>query len=219
MGCELPFGGKVMVFGGDFRQVLLVVPRCTRAQIMDATLLRSYIWKDVHKICLTRNMRAQSDPCFLDYPLRIGNGTEDTFAGDYVRLPKDIVIEYKDEHSIDHLFVCVFTDLDRNAYSTQYMRERGILCMWNDSMDEINARMIDRIPSTTTVFYFFIRWMMTTVTIILKTFSIPSHLMVCHRTSSESRSIVPLFSFVIWTRAVVYAMELVWLLEQSISIY
>jgi ATP-dependent DNA helicase PIF1 len=26
MGCELPFGGKVMVFGGDSRQVLLVVP-------------------------------------------------------------------------------------------------------------------------------------------------------------------------------------------------
>jgi hypothetical protein len=26
MGCELPFGRKVMVFGGDFRQVLPVVP-------------------------------------------------------------------------------------------------------------------------------------------------------------------------------------------------
>jgi hypothetical protein len=26
MGCELPFSGKVMVFGGDFRQVLPVVP-------------------------------------------------------------------------------------------------------------------------------------------------------------------------------------------------
>jgi hypothetical protein len=26
MGCEVPFGGKVMVFGGDFRQVLPVVP-------------------------------------------------------------------------------------------------------------------------------------------------------------------------------------------------
>jgi ATP-dependent DNA helicase PIF1 len=38
MGCELPFGGKVMVFGGDFRQVLPIVPRGTRAQIMDATL-------------------------------------------------------------------------------------------------------------------------------------------------------------------------------------
>jgi hypothetical protein len=38
MGCELPFGGKVMVFGGDFRQVPPIVPRGTRAQIMDATL-------------------------------------------------------------------------------------------------------------------------------------------------------------------------------------
>ncbi|XP_039780730.1 uncharacterized protein LOC120648010 [Panicum virgatum] len=26
-GCDLPFGGKVMVFGGDFRQVLPIVPR------------------------------------------------------------------------------------------------------------------------------------------------------------------------------------------------
>jgi ATP-dependent DNA helicase PIF1 len=62
MGCELPFGRKVMVFGGDFRQVLPVVPRGTKAQIMDATLLRSYFWKDIWKICLTRNMRAQTDP-------------------------------------------------------------------------------------------------------------------------------------------------------------
>jgi hypothetical protein len=64
MGCELPFGGKVMVFGGDFRQVLPVVPRGVRAQITDATLLRTYIWKDLQKICLTRNMRAESDPWF-----------------------------------------------------------------------------------------------------------------------------------------------------------
>ena len=42
--CDLPFGGKVIVFGGDFRQVLSVVPRGTRAQICDTTLFRSYIW-------------------------------------------------------------------------------------------------------------------------------------------------------------------------------
>ena len=47
MGCDTPFGGKVMLFGGDFRQVLPVVPRGTRAQITDATLLRSYIWGSV----------------------------------------------------------------------------------------------------------------------------------------------------------------------------
>jgi hypothetical protein len=47
MGCEIPFGRKVMVFGGDFRQVLPVVPRGTRAQITYATLFKSYIWYDV----------------------------------------------------------------------------------------------------------------------------------------------------------------------------
>ena len=44
MGCVMPFGGKVVVFGGDFRQVLPVVLRVTRAQITDATLQRSYLW-------------------------------------------------------------------------------------------------------------------------------------------------------------------------------
>jgi hypothetical protein len=155
MGCELPFGRKVMVFGGDFRQVLPVVPQGTRAQITDVTLLRSYIWKDVRKISLTRNTRAQSDPWSLDYLLRIGNGTKDMFAGDYVRLPKDIVIEYKDKHSIDHLIDCVFPDLDSNACSTQYMREREILYTRNDYVDEINARMIDRFLGKATVFYSF----------------------------------------------------------------
>jgi hypothetical protein len=33
MGSNQPFGGKVMLFGGDFRQVLPVVVRGTRAQI------------------------------------------------------------------------------------------------------------------------------------------------------------------------------------------
>jgi hypothetical protein len=77
------------------------------------------------------------------------------FAGDYVCLPKDIVIEYKDEHSIDHLIDCVFPNLNKNACSTQYMREHGILCTRNDYVDEINARMIDRFPGKVTVFYSF----------------------------------------------------------------
>jgi hypothetical protein len=33
------------------------------------------------------------------------------FAGDYVRLPKDIVIDYKVKHSVDHLIYYVFPDL------------------------------------------------------------------------------------------------------------
>lgn len=71
-----PFGGKVMVFGGDFRQVLPVVPRGTRAQITDATLQRSYVWDKIRKIKLQQNMRAKQDSWYSDFLLRIGNGTE-----------------------------------------------------------------------------------------------------------------------------------------------
>ena len=56
-GCDLLFGGKVIVFGGE--QVLPVVPRGTRAQICDATLLQFYIWDDIKIIIrLKQNMRA-----------------------------------------------------------------------------------------------------------------------------------------------------------------
>lgn len=127
MGCIEPFGGKVMVFGGDFRQVLPVVPRGTRAQITDATLLRSYIWENVHKVNLVQNMRAQSDAWYSEFLLRIGNETEEACTNDYVQLPKDILIEYESDKSIDKLIDLVYSDLKRNYSSATYMRERAIL--------------------------------------------------------------------------------------------
>ena len=105
MECALPFGGKVMVFGGDFRQVLPVVPRGTRAQVTDATLQRSYLWDKIRKIRLSQNMRAQSDPWFSEYLLRIGNRTKETIGDDYVRLPDDIVIGYTDTEVAINKFI------------------------------------------------------------------------------------------------------------------
>jgi hypothetical protein len=76
MGCNQPFGGKVMLFGGDFRQVLPIVTRGTRAQIIDATLPKLYIWDNVRRIRLTQNMQAKTNNWFVEYLLRIGNETE-----------------------------------------------------------------------------------------------------------------------------------------------
>ena len=84
MECGLPFGGKVMVFGGDFRQALPMVTHGTRAHVTDATLQRSYLWEKIRKIRLSCNMRAQSDPWFSNYLLQIGNRTEETIGDDYI---------------------------------------------------------------------------------------------------------------------------------------
>ncbi|XP_020252361.1 uncharacterized protein LOC109829733 [Asparagus officinalis] len=45
MGDKRIFGGKVVVFGGDFRQVLPIVPRGTRAETVNASLVKSYLWE------------------------------------------------------------------------------------------------------------------------------------------------------------------------------
>jgi hypothetical protein len=53
----LPFGGLVVVFGGDFRQILLIVPRSTRGDVIAAALNRSIIWQHVRVFKLHTNMR------------------------------------------------------------------------------------------------------------------------------------------------------------------
>jgi hypothetical protein len=62
MDCQdRPFGGKTIMFGGDFRQVLLVMRKGSRGQIIDASLRRSNLWKGMHQLRLVTNMRAQND--------------------------------------------------------------------------------------------------------------------------------------------------------------
>jgi PIF1-like helicase len=80
------FGGKTIVLGGDFRQILPVVVHGTRKDIVSSSLKRSYIWKHVHIRRLTINMRTtlgsdetkEKQQEFMDYLLRIGDGKEKT---------------------------------------------------------------------------------------------------------------------------------------------
>jgi ATP-dependent DNA helicase PIF1 len=145
-----------VVFGGDFRQVLPVVTRGTRAQIIDATLQRSYLWEKISKIRLTRNMRAQTDQWFSSYLLRIGDGTEETIGGDYVRLPDDIVIPYTPtKQLVNKLIEDGFPSLHENAASGTYMSTRAILSTKNEHVDDLNTKMIEKFPGKEKVYYSF----------------------------------------------------------------
>ena len=155
-GCGSPFGGKVVVFGGDFRQVLPVVRHGSRAQITDATLKKSYLWQDIKHIKLWRNMRALFDPWFSDFLLRIGNGTEESIGQDYVRLPEEIVIGYTDlKASVSKLIDDIFPLMDKNGNSPSYISARAILSTKNEYVDELNDMLIDRFPGEEKVYYSF----------------------------------------------------------------
>lgn len=44
---EVLFGNKVMLFGGDFRQISPAVKKGNRAQIINETIKKSEFWKKV----------------------------------------------------------------------------------------------------------------------------------------------------------------------------
>jgi ATP-dependent DNA helicase PIF1 len=106
---DMLFRSKVIVMGGDFRQILHVVPRGTRGQIVDASLKRSVVlWHRVKVRQLHENMRvqrllaqgganaatdAQQQQTWADYLQRIGEGTEQVFlevGEEVVLIPKDM---------------------------------------------------------------------------------------------------------------------------------
>ncbi|KAK9050036.1 hypothetical protein SSX86_030995 [Deinandra increscens subsp. villosa] len=82
-GNQSYFGGKVVVFGGDFRQILPVVPGGTDEDIVNSSLSSSYIWSQCKDLKLTRNVRLttgdhsndlQSIQEFADWLLQLGEG-------------------------------------------------------------------------------------------------------------------------------------------------
>lgn len=54
---DRPFGGVTVVFGGDFKQILPVIVRGSRGQIVGASLCRSRLWGSIEVLRLTENMR------------------------------------------------------------------------------------------------------------------------------------------------------------------
>jgi ATP-dependent DNA helicase PIF1 len=71
MGDPRPFGGKVMVFMGDFKQLLPVV-RYGRGQ--EHTMQVCSWWRDVTHLQFTQNWRAIMDPVFAAFLESVGSG-------------------------------------------------------------------------------------------------------------------------------------------------
>ncbi|GJT97111.1 ATP-dependent DNA helicase PIF1-like protein [Tanacetum coccineum] len=97
------------------------------------------------KMQLTMNMRAQVDPWFSDFLLRVDNGVEEAIDGSYIRIPDDMAIPYtNDGNSRDDLINAIFPSLETNEHSSAYIISRAILPTKNENVVEINDQLIGR---------------------------------------------------------------------------
>ncbi|CAN0282816.1 unnamed protein product, partial [Ectocarpus sp. 13 AM-2016] len=69
-----PFGGKAILFSGDWRQVAPVLKYGTEAEIVEQAFLSSYFWKHAQRFRLTKSMRNQNDLPYAKTVLAVGEG-------------------------------------------------------------------------------------------------------------------------------------------------
>ncbi|KAM2134401.1 hypothetical protein ACFX1R_004418 [Malus domestica] len=158
---DLPFGGKPILFGGDFRQILHVVPNGSRADIVEASLTSSYLWAYLTVFFLKENMRLsktglneqekQELADFANWILQIGNGNvansilSTDEESSWVEISKDFLINFDDD-PIENMVLAVYTDFETNFHDVSYLKERAIVTPRNNTVTEINDFMLTMVP-------------------------------------------------------------------------
>ncbi|XP_047537866.1 ATP-dependent DNA helicase pif1-like [Vanessa atalanta] len=149
---DVVMGGATFVFAGDFRQTLPVITKGTRADIVTACLKSSYLWSSVKILSLRTNMRAHlSDNYDADFPYqlrKLGEGkincSNNNDTSDYIKLDNRLGhILDRLEDLIDAIYPDLENLLDRDY---NWLSSRAILSPRNDTVDEINELILEKIP-------------------------------------------------------------------------
>ncbi|KAK9051507.1 hypothetical protein SSX86_028134 [Deinandra increscens subsp. villosa] len=150
------FRGKVVVFGGDFRQILPVVPGGTDEDIVNSSLSSSYLWSKCKVLKLTKNMRltigagsgdVDSIRTFAEWLLELGEGKlggeNDGHA--IIDIPDDLLIK-DSPNPFQDLIDFVYPSMIENYKDPFYWKDRAILAPTNEIVYDINNLFISMIP-------------------------------------------------------------------------
>jgi ATP-dependent DNA helicase PIF1 len=162
----LPFGGLVVVFGGDFRQILPVVPRGTRGDVVTAALNRSIVWQHVRVFKLHTNMNVQRllaqggahtqadatrQQAFVDYLQRVGEGVERVYPSvgeNSILILHDMCYNGPTVADLIKEMYGALSSIVEYAARSAYIIERAILTPLNEDVDALNKLINDKYAFT-----------------------------------------------------------------------
>jgi hypothetical protein len=153
---------KFLPFGGDFRQILPVVPHGTRGDVVAATLNRSSIWQHVRVFKLYTNMRVQRllaqggahaqanatrQQAFANYLQRVGEGVERVYPSvgeDSIFIPHDMCYNGPTVVDLIEEVYGALSSIIEYAARSAYIIERAIPTPLNEDVDALNKLINDK---------------------------------------------------------------------------
>ena len=156
-----PFGGKPILLGGDFRQVLPVIEGGDKSEMLKASLLGSYLWNSVKVLRLSINMRLANPSLsseektkmesFAQWVLAVGEGQlkpimrNGETTKNWINIPDDLLLR-PSGIKIPAIIEWIYADFQLFYSSVAYLAERCIVCPLNSIVDEVNALMTEKVP-------------------------------------------------------------------------
>ncbi len=157
-----------MVLAGDWRQILPVMPRGSRADIVNATIKKSRLYSLTGgcRYTMVTNQRAAraggDTQAHAEFLLKLGGGEVPTHAdrvmyGDFkIQIPQRYLLRGNTlKDLIDFTFEGML-DQDENGVPNYarpgWFASRAIICPRNRDVDEINSLMVNRIPGAKETF-------------------------------------------------------------------
>ncbi|XP_074346939.1 uncharacterized protein LOC141685752 [Apium graveolens] len=155
-----PFGGITIVFCGDFRQILPVILKASRAEVVCSTLNKSKLWESFEVFLLKQKMRLNARNTDLEnktitdfskWQLAVGDGKETNISpspdsGEMLIKIHDQYIVHTSGDPIQKLFKVTYPYFLHNISSHEYLRSRAIPTPTNIVVDEINTEILKKIP-------------------------------------------------------------------------
>ncbi|KAM0864742.1 hypothetical protein ACQ4PT_043732 [Festuca glaucescens] len=159
---NVPFGGKIVVLGGDLRQILPVIEGGTRSQVVDAAITNSPLWHDIIVLHLTINMRLavqtmdtnvkDEAEAFAAWVLSVGNGKVPTVAKQgeseptWITIPSEHLV-HTDGDKVAAIVDSVYIDFLERYSDPTYLKERAILTPTNEIAEDVNEYVLSMVPA------------------------------------------------------------------------
>ena len=159
---DRPFGDKIIILAGDFRQCLPVISGATRAGIVNRCVNQSILWSAFKILKLTQNMRVHASgdahlEAFDKWTLDIGNGQSEEIKIPWNMIATQIISNSKENSnsegkSMEEFCNKIFPNLAENKDDKEWLFGRAILAPTNKEVAVLNDIISSKLPGTTSVF-------------------------------------------------------------------